>query len=50
MTDLRSQLQSTLGDACTIERELGGGGMTHVFVTRYLLGASANQREAATDD
>jgi Tol biopolymer transport system component len=32
MTDLRDQLQRTLGDACTIERELGGGGMSRVFV------------------
>ena len=30
--DLRSQLQSTLGDAYTIERELGGGGMSRVFL------------------
>jgi serine/threonine-protein kinase len=32
MTDLRDQLQSTLGDAYTIERELGGGGMSRVFL------------------
>ena len=32
MTDLRSQLQSTFGAAYTIERELGGGGMSRVFV------------------
>ena len=32
MTDLRQQLQATLGSAYTIERELGGGGMSHVFV------------------
>ncbi len=32
--DLRAQLQSTLGDAYTIERELGGGGMSRVFVAR----------------
>jgi TolB-like protein/tetratricopeptide (TPR) repeat protein/tRNA A-37 threonylcarbamoyl transferase component Bud32 len=30
--ELRDQLQRTLGDAYTIERELGGGGMSHVFV------------------
>jgi serine/threonine-protein kinase len=30
--DLRSQLQATLGDAFTLERELGGGGMSRVFV------------------
>jgi serine/threonine-protein kinase len=32
MTDLREQLRSALGDAYTIERELGGGGMSRVFV------------------
>jgi hypothetical protein len=31
-TDLRNQLQSTLGSAYTLERELGGGGMSRVFV------------------
>ena len=30
--DLRDQLQSALGHAYTIERELGGGGMSRVFV------------------
>jgi tetratricopeptide (TPR) repeat protein len=30
--DLRSQLQQTIGGAYTIERELGGGGMSRVFV------------------
>jgi tRNA A-37 threonylcarbamoyl transferase component Bud32/tetratricopeptide (TPR) repeat protein len=30
--DLRDQLQATLGDAYKIERELGGGGMSRVFV------------------
>ena len=30
VTDLRAQLQSTLGDAYTLERELGGGGMSRV--------------------
>src|SRR5438552_1104322 len=29
---LRDQLQSTLGAAYTLERELGGGGMSRVFV------------------
>jgi len=29
---LRDQLQSTLGTAYTLERELGGGGMSRVFV------------------
>jgi serine/threonine-protein kinase len=32
MTDLRDQLQSSLGAAYTLERELGGGGMSRVFV------------------
>ncbi|HVT38889.1 MAG TPA: serine/threonine-protein kinase, partial [Gemmatimonadaceae bacterium] len=32
MTDLRDQLQQTLGAAYTLERELGGGGMARVFV------------------
>jgi serine/threonine-protein kinase len=31
-TDLRALLQTTLGDTYTLERELGGGGMSHVFV------------------
>jgi serine/threonine-protein kinase len=30
--DLQAQLQAALGDAYTIERELGGGGMSRVFV------------------
>jgi serine/threonine-protein kinase len=30
--DLRAQLQSAVGDLYTIERELGGGGMSRVFV------------------
>jgi Tol biopolymer transport system component len=30
--DLRDQLQTTLGDNITLERELGGGGMSRVFV------------------
>ncbi len=32
MADLRAQLQDHLGDAFRIERELGGGGMSRVFV------------------
>jgi len=33
MTDaLRDQIQATLGDSHTLERELGGGGMSRVFV------------------
>src|SRR3989337_1664121 len=30
--DLRDELQRTLGDAYALERELGGGGMSRVFV------------------
>jgi tRNA A-37 threonylcarbamoyl transferase component Bud32 len=32
MADLRDQLQASLGSAYTIERELGGGGMSRVFL------------------
>ena len=32
MTDLRDQLQTSLGDSYVIERELGGGGMSRVFL------------------
>jgi serine/threonine protein kinase len=31
---LRDQLQTSLGTAYTLERELGGGGMSRVFVAR----------------
>src|SRR5262245_52037190 len=31
-TDIRSQLQATLSGSYTLERELGGGGMSRVFV------------------
>ena len=31
-SDLRDQLQTTLGESYTLERELGGGGMSRVFV------------------
>ena len=34
MTDLLDQLQRTLGSDYTIERELGGGGMSRVFLVR----------------
>ena len=30
--DYRTQLQSSLGSAYTLERELGGGGMSRVFL------------------
>lgn len=32
MTELRDQLQISLGSAYTLERELGGGGMSRVFL------------------
>src|ERR1700716_249956 len=32
MSDLQEQLQRTLGASYTLERELGGGGMSRVFV------------------
>ena len=34
MPALRDQLQAALSDAYTIDRELGGGGMSRVFVAR----------------
>ena len=34
MTDLREQLQRSLGDSYTLDRELGGGGMSRVLVAR----------------
>ena len=34
MSDLREQLQQDLGTAYTLERELGGGGMSRVFLAR----------------
>jgi TolB-like protein len=34
MSDLQSRLQAALGEAYQIERELGGGGMSRVFVAR----------------
>jgi serine/threonine-protein kinase len=33
-SDLQTRLQEALGDAYQIERELGGGGMSRVFVAR----------------
>lgn len=32
MAELREQLQGTLGDNYQLEQELGGGGMSRVFV------------------
>ena len=34
MTELRDRLQASLGEGYRLERELGGGGMSHVFVAR----------------
>src|SRR6476619_7073853 len=34
MSELQERLQASLGDAFRIERELGGGGMSHVFLAR----------------
>ena len=34
MSDAREQLQQALGSAYTLERELGGGGMSRVFLAR----------------
>jgi tetratricopeptide (TPR) repeat protein len=34
MSELADRLQASLGDAYRIERELGGGGMSHVFLAR----------------
>ena len=36
MTDLRAELQAALGSTITLDRELGGGGMSRVFVARDL--------------
>jgi len=32
VTDLRNQLHQSLGEACRLEREVGGGGMSRVFL------------------
>ncbi|MFL5517469.1 MAG: serine/threonine-protein kinase, partial [Gemmatimonadales bacterium] len=34
VTDLRNQLQQSLGEAYRLERELGGGGMSRVFLAQ----------------
>jgi serine/threonine-protein kinase len=36
MTELRDQLQASLGTPYRVEGELGGGGMSHVFVAEDL--------------
>jgi hypothetical protein len=35
-SELRDQLQATLNGSYTLERELGGGGMTRVFLADEL--------------
>ncbi|MGH7657131.1 MAG: hypothetical protein ACREL6_02775, partial [Gemmatimonadales bacterium] len=30
--ELAARLQAALGDSCTLDRELGGGGMSRVFL------------------
>ena len=35
-TELRDRLQASLGNAYTLERELGGGGMSRVFVAEEM--------------
>ncbi len=32
MVELREQLAQTLGTSYTLDRELGGGGMSHIFL------------------
>ncbi len=34
MTDLRAELRTNLGTTCTLERELGGGRMSRVYLTQ----------------
>ena len=34
MNNVRDELQAALGDGYTLERELGGGGMSRVFVAQ----------------
>ncbi|HEY0777266.1 MAG TPA: LirA/MavJ family T4SS effector [Gemmatirosa sp.] len=41
LRDLRDQLQTALGAAYPLERELGGGGMSRVFVSRAQVGTTA---------
>ncbi len=43
MSDLRAQLQTALGATYTLERELGGGGMSCVFAS----GAMDSRADAA---
>jgi eukaryotic-like serine/threonine-protein kinase len=48
--DLRDQLQATLGASYTLERELGGGGMSRVFVaTENALGRKVVVKVLAPD-
>ena len=45
MSDLQTRLQEALGDAYQIEREFGGGGMSHVFVARETRARPPRRRE-----
>ena len=48
--DLRTRLQATLGDAYSLERELGGGGMSRVFVAQEIaLGRSVVVKVMSAD-
>ncbi len=50
MTDLRARLQHTLGDDITLDRELGGGGMSQVFLaTETALGRQIVVKVLPTD-
>ena len=46
-SDLRDQLQNTLGNTYTLERELGGGGMSRVFVAEETRARPQGRREGA---
>ena len=45
--ELREQLQTALGDTYVVERELGGGGMSHVFVAQDARRGQRRVRDAA---
>jgi hypothetical protein len=48
LNELQQQLQAALGNTCRLERELGGGGMSRVFVaTETALNRSADRGDRA---
>ena len=47
MIDLREHLQSSIGTSVTIERELGGGGMSRVFVADDERSASKDRHQSS---